>query len=113
MTPDWRAIYEVSRHEYDRDNEPLTVTRETLRLASHALRKQNEDDYYHNYGAAEQEIIAALSLLSVRGDDPFRAPKQIGPFVFDHAEVPSGEHCSEGSPHCSKLVYLAKGAKHD
>jgi hypothetical protein len=69
MTPNWKSIYAVSCHQEDRDGELIAVTRETLRLASHALRKQNEEDYYHNYGAAEQEIIAALSLLSARGDE--------------------------------------------
>lgn len=64
MIPHWKSIYEVSCHEYDRDDEFIAVTRETLRLAAHGLRKLNEADYYHNYGAAEQEIIAALEHTS-------------------------------------------------
>lgn len=33
-----------------------------------------------------------------------------GGFILDHAEVPSGEHCHPNSPHCSKLVYVARAA---
>jgi hypothetical protein len=62
--PDWVEIYRVRPYECnvmpDIAGELLTVTRETLRLAQSALRKQNEEDYYHNYGAAEREIDRVL-----------------------------------------------------
>jgi hypothetical protein len=51
-------------HVYNRDNDLLPVTRETLRLALGLLRKQNSEDYYHNYGAAEEEIRAAVKDMS-------------------------------------------------
>ena len=59
--PDWTDIYSGTAHLPDRDNELILVTRETLRLALNALRKMNEDDYYHNNGAAEREIMEALA----------------------------------------------------
>lgn len=62
--PDWNEIYKDCVGGGERPNELVSVTRETLRLSQHALRKMNEDDYYHNNGAAEQEIIAALKSRS-------------------------------------------------
>ena len=61
--PDWNDIYKntCGGPEPERNQELVTVTRETLRLAQAALRKMNEDDYYHNNGAAEQEIRAMLA----------------------------------------------------
>lgn len=58
--PDWADLYRGVVHTPDRDNDLLQVTRETLRLAMSALRKQNAEDYYHNYGAAEFEIRRVL-----------------------------------------------------
>lgn len=59
--PDWKHVYNGLCHTADRDDELIPVTRETLRLAQHALRKQNEDDFYYNNGCAEREIIDALA----------------------------------------------------
>lgn len=59
--PDWHKVYQGVAHQYDRDNELVLVTRETLRLAKSALRKQNAEDYYHNYGAAEGECLSVLN----------------------------------------------------
>lgn len=58
--PNWRKVYRGVAHTYDRDNELVPITRETLRLAAGALREQNRRDYYHNYGAAEREVQDAL-----------------------------------------------------
>lgn len=62
--PDWVEIYRVRGYECDVmpdvAGELLEVTRETLRLALSALKKQNAEDYYHNYGAAAVEIERVL-----------------------------------------------------
>jgi hypothetical protein len=34
-----------------------------LKLVLPLLRKQNSEDYYHNYGAAEEEIREALGIV--------------------------------------------------
>lgn len=59
--PNWKDVYKDSVHTYDRDDELVVVTRETLRLARSALRMLNEEDYYFNNGTAEREIIDALA----------------------------------------------------
>lgn len=61
LRPIWKNIYDGSPHQDDNDQELVSVTRETLRLASSAMRKMNEEDYYNNNGAAEQEINSALA----------------------------------------------------
>lgn len=62
--PDWCKIYEGNgNHQPDIDGELLMVTRETLRLALSALRAQNAQDYYHNSGAAEYELLHVLKLV--------------------------------------------------
>jgi hypothetical protein len=38
----------------------VQITRGTARLARAALKAQNETDYYHNFGAAERELLTAL-----------------------------------------------------
>lgn len=58
--PDWTRVYRDVAHIPDRDSDLIPVTRETLRLALHALQKQNEQDYYHNYGAAANELYIVL-----------------------------------------------------
>lgn len=78
----WADIYKCSAHIPDRDDELIPVTRETLRLATHALRKMNEDDYYHNNGWAEREILAALE-NPARDDSAKRSAKPDG-------KVPNG-----------------------
>lgn len=60
MRPNWKDIYDGTAHQENNDQELVSVTRETLRLASTAMRKMNEEDYYNNNGAAEQEINSAL-----------------------------------------------------
>lgn len=58
--PDWARVYRGVIHTPDGDSDLIPVTRETLRLALHALQKQNEEDYYHNYGAAANELYIVL-----------------------------------------------------
>lgn len=62
--PDWVEVYRVRGYECnvmpDIAGELLTVTRESLRLAAFALRAQNAEDYYDNYGTAEREINRVL-----------------------------------------------------
>lgn len=58
--PNWERLYRDVAHTSDRDNDLILVTRETLRLALHALQRQNEQDYYHNYGAAANELYILL-----------------------------------------------------
>jgi hypothetical protein len=42
------------------DNDMVQITKGTARLARAALHAQNETDYYHNFGAAERELLTAL-----------------------------------------------------
>lgn len=56
--PDWSRIYGVEMPK--RASELIAVTRETLRLSQSAIQKSNEQDYSHNFGAAEREIDEAL-----------------------------------------------------
>lgn len=58
--PDWEEVYRGLAHAPDRDGELIEITRETARLAKSALRERNAADYYHNSGAAERELCAAL-----------------------------------------------------
>lgn len=60
--PDWCKIYAgtAGHHQPDIDGGLVSVTRETCRLAMSALRQQNAQDYYHNYGAAERELHTIL-----------------------------------------------------
>lgn len=62
--PDWVKIYRVPGYEChvmpDVAGELLSATRETLRLALSALDEQNKQDYYHNYGAAAEELRRVL-----------------------------------------------------
>lgn len=60
--PIWLEVYRGCAHTPDRDNFLLSVTRETLRLAASVLKRQCEEDYYHNYGAALEEIRNALEV---------------------------------------------------
>jgi hypothetical protein len=60
--PVWAEVYRNCVHTPSwKDQELVAVTRETLRLAQSALRQLNAADYYHNYGAAEREIIEVLA----------------------------------------------------
>jgi hypothetical protein len=59
--PDWESIYEDCAHKPDRDQELVSVTRETLRLALHAMTARQRDDAYHNVAAGVREINAALN----------------------------------------------------
>jgi DNA-binding MarR family transcriptional regulator len=60
--PDWKTVYAgcVPPLDIERAREPVLVTRETARLAHSALQQQNEQDFYHNYGAAQQELKEVL-----------------------------------------------------
>jgi hypothetical protein len=60
--PDWNDLYKDCVGGGERPNELVLVTRETLRLAQLPLRKMNENDYYHNNGAAEREIMETLQM---------------------------------------------------
>lgn len=62
--PDWDSLYKGVVHLADvpgRDNELVQITRETARLAMNALREQNANDYYRNFGAAQDEICNVLA----------------------------------------------------
>ena len=58
--PDWDTLTHGIAHDPDRDNEMISVTRETLRICKLLLRNANSEDYYHTSGAAESEIASAL-----------------------------------------------------
>lgn len=64
---DWMQVYRNVAHTWDRDNEMIPVSREALRLALSALKEQNGRDYYHNYGAAQYEIMQALGEKNEQG----------------------------------------------
>lgn len=61
MKLDWNEVYRNVAHVYDRDNELLSVSRESLRLALAALTKSNSEEAYHNLMAAEYEIRKVLN----------------------------------------------------
>lgn len=58
--PHWAKIYEKDFFGQDGDQQLLTVTRESLRLAASALRESISRDAYHNSMAASREIEAVL-----------------------------------------------------
>jgi len=62
--PDWNKIYEGQGSGLPRAREMVMVTRETARLAQSALGEQNARDYYHNYGAAQRELIDVLAVTA-------------------------------------------------
>jgi hypothetical protein len=57
---DWNEIMRGYGGARPDDNDMVQITRGTARLARAALHLQNETDYYHNFGAAERELLAAL-----------------------------------------------------
>lgn len=59
--PDWERVYNGCAHAPDRDQQLVTVTRETARLAHSALQEINAQDFYHNNGAAQNELNDALN----------------------------------------------------
>jgi hypothetical protein len=64
--PVWAEVYKGIAHIPDRDQFLLSITRESLRLAAAVLRKQCEEDYYNNYGAALHEIEYSLQVEEPR-----------------------------------------------
>ena len=58
--PDWFKLMKGSVFNHMQANELVTVTHETARLALGVLKAQNERDYYHNYGAAADELREVL-----------------------------------------------------
>jgi hypothetical protein len=63
---DWNEVMAGYGGARPDDNDLVQITRGTARLARAALHAQNETDYYHNYGAAERELLTALGELCVR-----------------------------------------------
>lgn len=61
MKPSWHEIYRNVAHTYDRDDELITITRETARLALSALQQMNAEEAYHNMMAAEYELNQAVN----------------------------------------------------
>lgn len=61
MRPDWNKVMKDCGGAYPDDNGLVVLTRGTARLAASALRAQNASDYYHNYSAAEHEVLAVLA----------------------------------------------------
>jgi hypothetical protein len=57
---DWNEVMRGCGGARPDDNDMVQITRGTARLARAALKAQNETDYYHNFGAAERELITAL-----------------------------------------------------
>jgi hypothetical protein len=57
---DWNEVMRGYGGARPDDNDPVQITRGTARLARAALHTQNEFDYYHNFGAAERELLTAL-----------------------------------------------------
>lgn len=58
--PSWNEIYRNVAHVYDRDDELITISRETARLALSALRQIMADEAYHNQMAAAFELQKVL-----------------------------------------------------
>lgn len=58
---DWNQVYRNVAHTYDRDNELVSITRESARLALSAIKMFMETDVYHNYAAAEYELKKVLN----------------------------------------------------
>lgn len=58
--PDWNKVMADCGGAHPDDNELVIITRGTARLAASTLRAQNAADFYHNYGAAEREVLAVL-----------------------------------------------------
>jgi hypothetical protein len=58
--PDWSKVYDGSNRDFAIAQQLLLVTRETLALSRSSIRQCNEQDYYHNRGAAERELTALL-----------------------------------------------------
>jgi hypothetical protein len=57
---DWNEVMKEYGGARPDDNDMVQITRGTARLARSALKAQNETDYYHNFGAAERELLTAL-----------------------------------------------------
>jgi hypothetical protein len=58
--PDWTKVMTGCGGADAEDNGYVTITKGTAKLAKSALRYQNSQDFYHNYGYAEQELIDLL-----------------------------------------------------
>lgn len=59
--PVWAQVYKDCVHRNSwRDQELIAVTRHTLELALSAMRERMSNDYYHNTGAAAEEIREVL-----------------------------------------------------
>jgi hypothetical protein len=58
--PDWPQIMKDCGGADKRANDLVMVTRETTRLAASAIRQQNGADAYHNFMAAERELLGVL-----------------------------------------------------
>jgi len=58
--PDWSKVYRDCGHDGARDQEPITVTRETARLALAALDRANGQCAYHNSMTAAGELRGRL-----------------------------------------------------
>lgn len=65
--PVWAEVYKDCSHVPSwRDQDLVSVTRETLRLSLSALKEIMAKDYYHNYGAAAREIGEVLADEQIR-----------------------------------------------
>lgn len=60
--PAWQKIMEGCCFDNPDAEELVSITHETAKLALAALESQNAQDYYNNYGAAENELIKVLEL---------------------------------------------------
>lgn len=59
--PNWTAVYRGSVHTYDRDEQLVPVTRETLRIAVSAIKYVMAQDAYQHQPHAIREIEEALA----------------------------------------------------
>lgn len=66
--PDWGTLMVNVGHKVDRDNEMISVTRETLRIAERSVRANLAVEYYHTSGAAQQEMASALENVTTKTD---------------------------------------------
>jgi hypothetical protein len=56
---DWNEVMDGYGGARPDDNDMVQITKGTARLARAAIHEQNEFDYYHNFGAAERELLTA------------------------------------------------------
>jgi len=59
--PDWNKVMADCGGAHPDDNGCVIITRGTARLAASAIRASQEEAAYHNFNAAEVELLAVLA----------------------------------------------------